>query len=191
MFTQSKLTDFFARLAVGLALGLLAGLLISEVSYLLLPEKQAAQRAPQQIDLLIPDGTAERIQRGEFTSILPDEMIFVEGDVLQVKNEDSVAHQLGPLFVPPGVSSRLALDMANSYSYACSFETEQYVGLDVVPRTTLSVRLQGVLAIGLPSGMMLLVYSYLIPNESALGLRRRFAERRTAGRQSAASKDAP
>lgn len=167
MFHQSPLNDFFARLGAALAVGLLAGLLISEVSYLLLPEKQAAKRAPQQIELVIPAGTAERIEQGRSASVIPDGMIFVEGDVLVVKNEDSAAHQLGPVFIPPKASSRLALDTANSYSYACTFESRQFVGLDVVKRVTWRTRLQGVLAVGLPSGVMLLVYSYLLPENAA------------------------
>lgn len=163
MFFSSRLTDFFARLAVGILLGLLAGLAISEISYLFLPNKQAAARAPMQIDLVIPAGTAEKIEAGEFSSVLDEDAQFVEGDVLVVKNEDLVAHQLGPLFVPPKTSSRLALDAANSYTYSCSFQSDKYVGLVVQPRITFGTRMEGVLAIGLPSGMMLMVYSYLMP----------------------------
>jgi hypothetical protein len=90
-------------------------------------------------------------------------MIFVEGDILVVKNEDVVAHQLGPLWVPPSTSSVLELNMAERYAYECSFQPQKYMGLDVRPRVTGNTRIQAILAIGLPSGMMLAVYSYLIP----------------------------
>jgi hypothetical protein len=33
----------------------------------------------------------------------------------------------------------------------------------VQPRVTLSTRIEGVMATGLPTGMMLMVYSYLMP----------------------------
>lgn len=166
MFFSTKLADFFARLGVGLLLGLIAGLAISEISYLFLPNKQAAARAPMQIDLVIPPGTADKIEAGEFSSVLDDDRQFVEGDVLVVKNEDDVAHQLGPLFVPPKSSSRLSLDTANSYTYSCSFQSDKYVGLVVQPRVTFGTRMEGVLATGLPTGMMLMVYSYLMPNDA-------------------------
>jgi hypothetical protein len=90
-------------------------------------------------------------------------MIFVEGDILVVKNEDSVAHQLGPLWVPPSTSSVLSLDQADKFSYECSFQPNKYQGLDVRKRVTGSTRFQGLLSIGLPTGMMLGLYSYLIP----------------------------
>jgi hypothetical protein len=162
VFFSAKLPDFFARLAAGLLLGLLLGGLISEGAYLLLPNKQL-RRAPEQIEIVIPAGTSAKIEQGQSTSILPDDMRFVEGDVLLVTNQDAVPHQLGPLFAPPGATSRLALDAANQYTYACSFETDRYVGLEVVPQLSLNTRLEGLATIGLPTGMMLFVYSFLIP----------------------------
>ena len=165
MFLPSRLPDFFARLAVGLLAGMLIGWLISEVSYFFLPNKQAASRDPQVMNILIEPGTAEKIEQGIFNSVLPDDMTFVEGDTIQVKNQDSVPHQLGPLFIPPGTSSKLVLDTANTYSYSCTFQPDKYVGLVVQPRITFSTRFEGLLAIGLPTGMMLMVYSYLVPAE--------------------------
>lgn len=165
MFFQSKLADFFARLAVGLVAGLLIGWLISEVSYFFLPNKQAAQRDAQVMNIVVAPGTAEKIKAGVFNSVLPNDMTFVEGDTLLVRNDDSVPHQLGPLFIPPGTSSKLVLDTANTYTYSCSFQPNKYVGLIVQPRVTLSTRFEGLLATGLPTGMMLMVYSYLVPAE--------------------------
>lgn len=163
MFSEHKLTDFFIRTGIGLLIGVIVGFAISEISYLLMPNKVAPRRGPQQIEYVIPAGTAQKIENGAFISVLPEGMQFVQGDVLLVKNEDSAAHQMGPLFIPPDTTSQLLLDTVNSYSYSCSFESNQYVGLTVQPRVTLATRLRGILAIGLPSGMMLMVYSYLIP----------------------------
>lgn len=165
MFSENKLSDFFIRLGIGLALGLLIGFAIGEVAYLLMPNKLTPRRAPQQIDLVIPAGTAAKMELGEASTVLPDGMQFVEGDVLLVKNEDITPHQLGPLFIPPKAASRLALDKANSYTYACSFQSDRYVGLVVQPRVTLGTRVDGLLTTGLPTGMMLMVYSYLMPAE--------------------------
>ena len=165
MFSANKLNDFFIRLGIGLAVGVLIGFAISESSFLLTPSRQAPRRGPEQIEFVIPDGTAQKIENGEFSSVLPEGMQFVQGDVLLVKNEDEAPHQMGPLFIPPKASSRLLLDTVNSYSYSCSFESQQYVGLVVQPRVTAATRLEGIMAIGLPTGMMLMVYSYLIPVE--------------------------
>lgn len=172
MFSANKLTDFFIRTAIGMLLGMLIGFAIGEISYLLTPNKTGPQRGPEQIELLIPDGTAARMAQGLESTVLPDGMEFVEGDVLLVKNEDIQPHQLGPLFIPPKTTSRLGLDTANAYTYACSFQSDQYVGLVVQPRVTLSTRVEGLLATGLPTGMMLMVYSYLMPVKLRKGLQR-------------------
>jgi hypothetical protein len=163
MFLKSKIADFFLRVAVGMLIGVFFGWLLSEVSYAFTPYKEDAQRAPQTITLVIPYGTADQVSQGVYNPSLPDNMNFVEGDVLVVKNEDKVSHQLGPLFVPPSTSSALSLDNANDYSYTCSFEPNKYIGLTVLTRATSGVRFEGVLAIGLPTGMMLAVYSYMLP----------------------------
>jgi hypothetical protein len=163
MFLTSRLTDFFLRFAIAMVIGLLFGWVLREVSYTFTPDKEAAQREPQRIDLVIPYGTADQVDQGVYNASLPARLTFVEGDMLVVKNEDKVAHQLGPLFVPPSTSSVLNLDAANNYSYTCSFKPDRYMGLTVLPRVTSGTRIMGMLAIGLPTGMMLAVYSYLLP----------------------------
>jgi hypothetical protein len=165
MFLNSKIADFFLRAGVGILLGLVFGWLLSEASYAFTPDKESVQRSPQQINLIIPYGTAEQVSQGVYNPSLPGGMTFVQGDVLVVKNEDKVSHQLGPLFVPPSTSSALSLDTANDYSYACSFEPNKNIGLTVLPRVTSGIRFEAILAIGLPTGMMLAVYSYMLPGK--------------------------
>jgi hypothetical protein len=163
VFFKSKFLDFFARVVAGLLVGMFFGFVLSEVAFQFLDGKETVEREPRRVDLVIPYGTAKLVEEGGSNRSIPSDMVFVEGDVLVVKNEDVVAHQLGPLFVPPSTSSVLELNMANRYSYECSFQPQKYMGLDVRPRVTGNTRLQAILSIGLPSGMMLAVYSYLIP----------------------------
>jgi hypothetical protein len=163
MFVRSKLADFFIRSGLGLLLGFAFGWLLSETSYRSLDQKETVDRQPRQVEIIIPYGTAAQVKEGVYNQSLPADMVFVEGDLLVVKNEDVVAHQLGPLWVPPSTSGVLSLDQADRYSYDCSFQPTRYMGLDVRPRVTAGTRLQAILAIALPTGMMLAVYSYLIP----------------------------
>lgn len=163
MFLQNKLADFFLRVAGGLVIGLLFGALLSETSYFFTPGKQSAEREPQEVELVIPYGTAKQVEEGVYNRSLPTDMTFVEGDVLIVKNEDDVPHQLGPLWIPAHTSSALKLDTVNEYSYECTFQPTKFMGLDVRPSVTASTRVEAVLAIGLPTGMMLALYSYMLP----------------------------
>lgn len=166
MFVRSKIADFFLRCAAGILVGMLFGYLLSQASYLYAP-KESVQRSPQEVSLVIPYGTAAEVKQGAANPQIPQNMQFIQGDVLIVRNEDVAAHQLGPLFVPAGTSSALSLDTANDYSYTCSFTPSRNIGLTVLPRVTAGIQFQAVLAIGLPTGMMLAIYSYLYKGKKA------------------------
>jgi len=151
----------YPRIFISLLIGLGGAWLDSESSYHLLKDPQTRDNA-RQIVLTIPPGTAERIAAGEDTLTVPSTMTFVEGDLLIVRNEDSVSHQLGPVWVPPGSSGVLEVGAPNNYTYNCSFQKSKAFGMEVLPALTGSTRLEGVLAMGLPTSLMLALYSFLV-----------------------------
>jgi hypothetical protein len=148
------------RVLICMVIGLVFGFILSEISYLAL--RQGEDRNPKEIELVIPAGTAEKITAGQSVPSLPGDMVFVQGDTLVVKNEDTANHQLGPMFVPAGATGRLFLNEVQNFSYACTFETTQYLGLDVRPRLGWSTRLEGIITIGLPTVVLLFVYSIVM-----------------------------
>jgi hypothetical protein len=156
---MSQRSAVFKRIGFSLVLGLLFAGIIAEGSYALLKDK--SDRAPERIELVIPAGTAGRVAAGQAVASIPTDMTFVAGDTLVVRNEDAASHQLGPIWVPPGSSASLNLDQANQYSYSCSFQPNRYIGLDVRPRATLGTRIVAILFAGLPTGVMLAVYSFV------------------------------
>ncbi len=158
---QKRIFAILWRVMICLLIGIAGGWLISEGSYQL-NKAPGARDEPRQVELVIPAGTADKVAKGEVVLGIPSKMTFVEGDVLIVRNQDSVAHQLGPVWVPAQSSGVLQIQEANTYSYTCTFEASKVFGLDVLPRLTVESRVQGVLAIGLPSGVMLALYSFLV-----------------------------
>ena len=148
------------RIIISILIGLLLGTAINEVSFLFLRD---TARAPKVIELVIPKGTAEEVARGETPPTIPDSMIFVVGDTLLVKNNDTANHQLGPLWIPAGSSASLSLNDAQSYTYSCSFQPGQYFGIDVHEALTLGTRLYGILYTGLPLGIVIASYSLIMP----------------------------
>ena len=172
MFSRSVVVDFLLRSLVGVVVGLLFAVVISEGTFSLMPDKQSASREPQQIHLIIPYGTSEQIKEGVYNRTLPSDMSFVQGDVLIVKNEDVITHQLGPILVPAQTSGVLEMSIANDYSYDCSFQPTNKMGITVLPRVDSNSRLQGILAIALPTGMMLAIYSYMLPTNKISFLKR-------------------
>ncbi len=147
------------RFLLFLFIGLVFGSLLAEIPFFFLPH---VTRPPQQIVLVIPPGTAQEIAQGQQPPSIPQNMVFVVGDTLVVKNQDSVQHQLGPLFIPPGASASLALTSQQKYEYQCSFVPTKYFGLDVTEPLTLGVRLTAILFGGVPMGLMLAIYSLVM-----------------------------
>jgi hypothetical protein len=141
-------------------IGLLFGVALNEITFLFLRE---TARAPKVIELVIPEGTYEKIARGEAPPTIPDSMTFVVGDTLLVKNNDTANHELGPLWIPAGSSASLPLDAVESYAYSCSFQPGQYFGLDVHEALTTWTRVYGILFSGIPLGMMIALYSLVVP----------------------------
>ena len=150
------------RLGISLLLGLLIGIAVSEIPFIFLRE---TARPPQEIVLTIPRGTAEQVARGEQPPSIPENMIFVVGDTLVVKNEDSVDHKLGTLWIPAGSSAELPLGKEESFAFECSFQPGKYFGLDVRESLTLGTRLYGILYAGLPMSILIALYSLVIPSK--------------------------
>jgi hypothetical protein len=148
------------RLLISLLLGLVIGVLVSEVPFLFLRE---TARPPQEIVLTIPNGTAEQVARGEQPPSIPTDMIFVVGDVLVVKNDDLVDHKLGPLWIPASSSAQLPLGQAENLAYECSFQPGNYFGLDVREALTIGTRIYGIFYAGLPLGILIALYSFILP----------------------------
>jgi hypothetical protein len=154
------LIPFLKRFLILFVVAVSVMLLISEVSYLL--QRDDISRDPMTVELVIPFGTAEKIAAGESSSTIPEEMIFVVGDILLVRNEDLEDHELGPLWIPAGKSASMVLDQENNFTYSCSFQSSRYFDLTVKSAITWKDRLQA-LWYGVPSTLMfLLVYSFVV-----------------------------
>lgn len=157
---KSDYAPYITRLIVVLAISIAAALLINEGAYLI--QRDKTDRPPQTVELVIPAGTAERVAQGEAAPGIPEKMTFIVGDVLEVKNEDSVDHQLGPVWVPSGSTGKIVLKDANRYAYSCSFVPSRYLGLDVREGTVFSDRILG-LALAAPTiAVLVFIYSLLI-----------------------------
>ena len=148
------------RILLSIVLGLLIGVMVSEVPFWFLRE---TARAPREIVMTIPAGTSEQVARGEQPPTLPENMTFVVGDRLVVRNEDSVDHKLGPLWIPAKASAQLSLDQEENLAYECSFQPGKYFGLDVREPLTPRTRLYGIFYVAFPMAILIALYSLIIP----------------------------
>jgi len=155
-------SSILKRIVIAALAGILLGAVTMEIAYQLLKREN---RAPQQIELLIPAGTAERVAQGQTPPSIPEDMTFVIGDTLVVVNQDEVDHQLGPLWIPAGTSASLNLDTEQNYIFECSFQPTKVFGIDVLQPVTLGTRLTGMLFAGFPLGALFAVYSILLSRD--------------------------
>jgi hypothetical protein len=148
------------RILVSMLIGIAVGAVVSEVPFLFMRE---TARPPQEVLLTIPAGTAGQVARGEQPPTIPQDMIFVVGDTLVMKNEDNVDHKLGQLWIPAKSTARLALNEEQNMAFECSFQPGNYFGLDVRQSLTWSTRIYGILYAGLPVGILIILYSFVLP----------------------------
>lgn len=150
------------RILISVLLGLVVAAVTTEISYQVLKREN---REPQQIELVIPAGTAQEVASGQTPPGIPEDMNFVVGDTLVVINQDEVDHQLGPLWIPPGTSASLNLNTEENYILDCSFQPGKVLGIDVLQPVTLGTRLTGILFAGFPLGALFAVYSIVIASD--------------------------
>lgn len=160
MSDKEKYRKYLNRLGIVFVISVLLVVVFNEVVYRF--QKTEYDRAPKTISLVIPEGTAEQVSAGEEVASIPAELVFVLGDVLEVVNEDTVSHQLGPIWVPPGARGSLVMERVNNYSYSCSFQTSRYLGLDVRQPTTIGTRLIGIGLAAPTLTALVFLYSLLV-----------------------------
>lgn len=141
-------------------ISLAAVFLFSEIAFQLQHDR-SLNRPPETITLVIPAGTAERVAEGQEVPGIPKEMTFVLGDVLEVRNQDDVTHQLGPLYIPPNSTAAMHLNESDNFTLGCSFQANKYLGLDVRTPTTLSTRLTALFTAG-PATILFLFLNSLV-----------------------------
>jgi hypothetical protein len=150
------------RALLAALIGLVLGAVLAEVPFLFLRE---TARPPMDVLLTIPKGTSAQVSRGEQPPSIPTSMKFVVGDTLVVKNEDSVDHKLGPLWIPANSSARLPLNEKASLAFECSFQPTNTLGLDVYDPLTASTRILGMTTTGLPMAILFGLYALVMPGK--------------------------
>ncbi|MCP3856982.1 MAG: hypothetical protein GY745_18875 [Actinomycetia bacterium] len=139
------------RLAVTV---LLTTLLVWIVCYVALWFYAGPGRPPERREVVIEQGDAVRIARGENPLEIPSTWSFRSGDVLVLDNRDSAIHVVGPWTVGPGQIVELTL-RASVPSAFCSIHPDGVLSISVDPRRTdFAVTLTPTLLLGPPLGVV-------------------------------------
>ena len=154
------LRPYLKRFLLSLLIALFFVGLVSEIAHWVF--KEDTDHPPQTVTLLIPAGTAQRVAQGESPPNIPDNLSFVVGDTLEVINQDTVSHELGPLFIPAGTTASLEMNSASSYTLGCSFQPSRYLDFDIRQPTTLTSRLKALALSTPPTLAFIFLYSFLV-----------------------------
>ncbi len=71
---------------------------------------------------IIPSGTAERIEAGEQVDIMPSRLDLNIGDSIEIVNQDSQGHNVGPFYAGKGESVSQTFNSAAEYVDSCSVD---------------------------------------------------------------------
>lgn len=139
-------------LAVGIGFFLVLPLVIQAVVFILMERTTPAppvrltderisiplQQVGREVRIIVPLGTAERLRRMEDFPVyveFPSELLMVVGqrDALVLRNEDVVAHWIGPFKVPAGQTLTYRFQNPGVYNYVCSFVPTNRFTIRVAP----------------------------------------------------------
>jgi hypothetical protein len=157
---KSWMKPYLIRLGIVLVVSIFLSVAFNELAFYF--QKEAFDRQPEMITIVIPSDTAARVAQGETPPEIPGDLSFVVGDTLEVVNKDSISHQLGPLFIPAKSVARLVMENANQYTYACSFRSNEYLGITVRQPTTIGIRFTGLMLAAPTTAVLFFLYSLVL-----------------------------
>jgi len=81
----------------------------------------------------VPAGTAARIARGEDPQFFPATLVVGVGDTLEVENQDSVPHTVGPLAARPNETYDFRFTKTGEFPGPCTVHPSQQTKIIVAP----------------------------------------------------------
>jgi len=83
--------------------------------------------SPTTQELVVPLGTAEKLENGESVTVMPTEMHFDVGDTLRIRNEDVAPQAVGPYRVAAGDEFEITFGSPGRFEGVCTLaEGERY-----------------------------------------------------------------
>ncbi len=79
----------------------------------------AGDDGPQEVEIVVPLGTTERLANGEDIELMPAELHFEVGDTLRIRNDDAVDQSVGPYRVAAGEEFELTFGSPGRFEGVC------------------------------------------------------------------------
>lgn len=90
--------------------------------------------APEGTTFVIPDGAAATLDYPTIDTAIevPTDLVFEQGEVLTIRNEDSAANRAGPWVLAGGETLRMKFDTPGEYFYLCTVDEAESVTVTVI-----------------------------------------------------------
>lgn len=85
------------------------------------------------VELVVPDGTAERVAQGLAVDAVPRTIELQRGEVVALRNDDREAAFVGPFYVPAGTAVAYRATGAGTIDSTCSAHDDGRVTVVVTP----------------------------------------------------------
>lgn len=86
---------------------------------------RARNTTPQVVEIVVPAGTQDKLDRGEIVDVMPAELHFRIGDILRIRNNDRAEQFVGPYLVQPGQQFELEFGATGRYGGLCNLSGGQ------------------------------------------------------------------
>lgn len=130
--------------------GLATAWALSMLWWLLLEPAQARSDATQ---LIIPEGTAAAIARGEPAPFIPNSLELGRNGELLVINRDSADHEVGAWTIPAGGRATIA-STGEDGEFTCTVHPAGVLGYTIDERPPFVTTVYSALLLGLPVGVV-------------------------------------
>ncbi len=80
----------------------------------------ASDKASKVVEIVIPAGTQDKLNRGELVDVMPAELTFRVGDIIRIRNDDTADQYAGPYLVQAGQQFELKFGAPGRYGGLCN-----------------------------------------------------------------------
>ena len=89
---------------------------------------------PGGLTLVIPEGAAATLDYPTIDSAIdvPNDLVFEQGEVLVIRNEDTAANRAGPWVLAAGETLRMRFETTGEFFYLCTVDESESVTVTVV-----------------------------------------------------------
>lgn len=113
------------------------------------------------VTVVIPPGTAARLDAGDTNAGIPERIELTQGDRLVLKNEDVAPHLVGGLFVFDGSTVTAPFREVGTFNYVCSVHPNGRTVFEVAPKAQLQTLVWTELGL---SGALVLIIGFAFGN---------------------------